>query len=359
MNVMLRSGLLAVCAVVAPPAAGAFELTPGARLHLDQAWHDADTEPLDDDFLVRRAAVGVDGKFNDDWSFEAGYDFADDGEFKDVYLQYEGWKAGAIAAGQFKVPFGLEELTSSNNTMFIERALPGDAFGMSRRLGIGFGKSGERYTFAAMGFDRTIDEDAGRGAGARVTLTPIDADGSLLHLGAAVTTERPQGEVKFRARPESRPTDTRFVKTGGLDDVSRVNQLGLELAWQRGPFTAQAEWMGAKAERRANPDASFDGWYVAASWMLSGEQRRYKNGAFKGLDAGGSYGAWELTARYSHVDLDDGPVRGGRESNVTLGVNWYGGEHWRIMANVVKVRSDRRGVGDDPAILLVRTQLTF
>lgn len=108
------------------------EITPGGRLHLDYAVHDADVVPLDDNFLVRRARIGLDGKINADWSFEIVYDFAAGGDFKDAYLRYSGWNPGAITIGQFKVPFGLEELTSSNNITFIERALPDATFAPDR-----------------------------------------------------------------------------------------------------------------------------------------------------------------------------------------------------------------------------------
>ena len=35
------------------------------------------------------------------------------------------------------------------------------------------------------------------------------------------------------------------------------------------------------------------------------------------------FGGLELAARYSTVDLDDGNVRGGVVSDITVGLNWY------------------------------------
>jgi phosphate-selective porin OprO and OprP len=66
-----------------------------------------------------------------------------------------------------------------------------------------------------------------------------------------------------------------------------------------------------------------------------------------------------LAARYSHIDLDHGQVRGGQESNLTLGLNWYANDYMRVMANFIKVDSKRRGESDDPNILLLRTQIAF
>ncbi|HEQ0195689.1 OprO/OprP family phosphate-selective porin [Pseudomonas aeruginosa] len=358
--------------------AGAVELKLGGRLHLDYAAHRADTKPLDNGFLVRRAKLGVDGKLDDDWSFEVSYDFADpyqvtdDGSskvgrfkdgFDDVALRYDGWKHADLSLGQFKVPFGLEELTSSNNITFVERALPTAAFAPSRRLGLGVGSNRERHTLSAMGFGSSIDgDDRGRGVAARATFTPIDsgAGGTLLHLGIAAVVERPRGEVKFNARPESRVSDVKLVNTGTLRNVERIERGGLEAAWRSGPVSLQAEWMRTAVERgHGTPDARLEGWYVMGSWLLTGESRQYRNGRFRGVPLQRSGGAWELAARYSRIDLDDGKVRGGEEGNLSLGLNFYANKRLRIMLDYIDVHSDRRGGSDNPNILLLRTQLAF
>lgn len=359
----VRRGWLWVSAAAAlcvAPGARAFEVEPVGRLHGDYAAHDADVRPLDDDVLLRRARIGVQGEFNDRWSFEAEYDFVGHGAFKTVALEYEGWKQGAFTIGQIKVPFGLEELTSSNNLVFIERALPGDSLSLSRRLGFAFDRNRDHYTVALMGFGPSIDGHEGNGAGARFTLAPVISDHAVLHVGVAAVTERARGDVKFNARPESRVTDVKFVNTGDLDDARQIHRLGLEAAWRNGPVSVQAEWMHAEIERNAGlAEVDVDGWYVAGSWFLTGESRPYRNGTFRSLKEYHRGGAWELAARYSRLDLDDGTVRGGTESNWTLGVNYHAGKHLRIMANYVDVRSRRRGVADDPRILLLRAQLAF
>ncbi len=340
--------------------ANAFEITPKGKLQLDHAFHEEDVRDLTDRGIVRRAELGFEGKFNPDWSFELVYDFADDGEFKDAYIEYGGWKLGDIRAGQFKVPFGLERQTSSSDILFIERALPTEVFAPSRRLGVGFSREEKNYTFSVMGFDSSIDADESKGAGARLTFAPINSDNSVVHLCIAGVTEEINDTVRLRTYPESRPTDVRFVSTGRLEEVDRVNTVGLELAWKSGPFSAQAEWMGANVDFSAgNSDESFNGWYVAGSWILTGETRKYKNGRFRAIDPSRNIGAWELAARYSTVDLDNTPIEGGRQRNATVGLNWYAKKFVRISANYIKVNSDRRGVSDNPDIFLVRGQLAF
>jgi len=362
---LLRAALTAACVSAVLPA-DAVEITPRGRVQLDYGAHDDDAAaPINDGFLVRRARLGADAKFDADWSFEIGYDFVDayDGKFrdgfKDVVLKYEGWKPADLFVGQFKVPFGLESLVSSRYLAFVEPSLPVDAFTLSRRLGFGLAADRERWTLAVMAFGSSIaDTDIGAGAAARFTTTPVAGGGQLLHLGVGAVVERPSGEVKFGSWPESRVADIKFVKTGKLGDVDRVDRLGLEAAWQRGPFLLRAEWMRA-AIRRSDGDATLDGWYVAGSWILTGESRVYKKGAFRGVPISGSDGAWELTARFSRVDLDDADVQGGKEENVTLGLVYYVNPHLRLMANAIRVRSERRGEVNDPNLLVLRAQWAF
>ena len=75
--------------------------------------------------------------------------------------------------------------------------------------------------------------------------------------------------------------------------------------------------------RRSDGEAhlELDGWYVGASWILTGQSREYEGGRFRGVDTGGT-GAWESTARYSTIDLNDAGEQGGEPANMLLGLNW-------------------------------------
>ena len=355
----LKTFLVAVlaggCSVV-----NAVEFTPSGRLHLAYAKHDSDRVQFDDRFLVRRAQLGFDVKFSHDWSAKFAYEFASGGSLKDGYLRYDGWKPAELSLGQFKVPFGLEELTSENDNSFVERSLLNSAFSLSRRKGIGLDNHGKKHSVAAMVFGASVGGNEGSGAAARVTYTPIKQGETLLHLGVSATTERPSGSVSFDARPESLPTDPRLLRTGKISDVRRIDQLGLEAAWVKGPVSMQAERMSSRLSRNlGKPDVDLQGWYVAGSWLLTGESRDYRDGVFKGVTPSNERGAWELTARLSKLDLDDGAIGGGIEKNLTLGVNWYFRDHLRIMANYIQVSSDRLGISDNPNILDLRAQLSF
>ena len=87
------------------------------------------------------------------------------------------------------------------------------------------------------------------------------------------------------------------------------------------------------------PNPDFTGWYALATWSLTGEQRAYDPAMAsfrqlrpnKPLGSPGGFGAFELKARYSNVDLDyqpflaaaSGGVTGGQQNVWTVGLNWY------------------------------------
>ena len=52
-------------------------------------------------------------------------------------------------------------------------------------------------------------------------------------------------------------------------------------------------------------------------------------------------GAWELDLRASFLDLNDGPVQGGKMDILMAGVNWHWNKHlkWLVNAGVAKVEA--------------------
>jgi phosphate-selective porin OprO/OprP len=167
--------------------------------------------------------------------------------------------------------------------------------------------------------------------------------------GGAVTN------VRLRERPETRVEGVRLVDTGNID-ASSVATYGLEAAAQFRAFSVQGEAFRIGVQRRASalPNPDFGGWYVQGAWTLTGEARRY-NIASATFDApkvekpfslkDKSWGVWELAARYSDLDLDDGAVRGGEQQVWTLGLNWYPNNAVRFQFNFQHVDVDRVSPG--------------
>ncbi len=356
---------------------GAFSFKLGGRQMVDAAFYDQDKNNLGDGTELRRARLDVEGRMFHDWTYELAVDFSDgDADVKDAYIGYEGWWPASFKVGQFKEPFSLEELTSSKYITFMERALPNE-FAPGRNIGIGGHRYWDSFTVAGGVFGEAFDSDTddegdeGYGVVGRLTFAPIHQDRRALHLGAAaeyrVTDDEDQ--IRFRARPESHVTDVRFVNTGRIQEVDHTVKYGLEAAGVWGPFSVQGEYIYTDVDRNSGfEDVDFDGWYAYASWFPTGESRNYKakKGAFGRVKPRHRYGAWELAARYSTIDLNDDPITGGEEKNVTLGLNWYINSHVRAMANYVIIDNDddadddgdEEG-NDSPKAFQVRVQADF
>jgi phosphate-selective porin OprO/OprP len=125
-------------------------------LHFDGGGYDyhpntTDTKPqrLDDGVNARRARIGVIGKFLGDWDYALVYDFAGSSDgfagtasangtavgflpggelsgIQNAYLSYRGIQPFggqlAIEGGHITVSYPLDEATSSNDILFLERA---------------------------------------------------------------------------------------------------------------------------------------------------------------------------------------------------------------------------------------------
>ena len=162
-------------------------------------------------------------------------------------------------------------------------------------------------------------------------------------------------------------TATRFVDTGTLTHVDRIDRTGLEGLWIHGPWSLQGEWLAQDVRRTDGmPSVQGSGFYVFGSWVVTGESRPYESGNVGNLKPAGAWGAVELLARYDEVDLDDpgAGVHGGREHNWALGANWYLLTHFRLQANYIWVHASGNpafngGKAIDPQIFGLRAQVVF
>jgi phosphate-selective porin OprO/OprP len=322
-------------------------------------------EDLENGVEFRRARIYIEGTMPHNIFYKAQYDFAGgDPEFKDVYLGLAKipW-VGSFRVGQFKEPFSLEELTSSNNITFMERSLPNEVISPARHTGLMLNNAilEQRMTWAA-GFFRNSD-DFGDNSGddeyvwtARLTGLPIYQDDgrTLLHLGAAGRTRQiGDEELRLRTRPEQHLAP-RFADTGTFD-AEHQTSAGAEAAFVYGPASLQSEYMYTSVDTPGTLDPDFDGFYVLASYFLTGEHRPYKTdeGIFGAVKpnhdfsiADGGWGAWEIATRYSQTDLDDQSIKGGNLRNNTVGLNWYLNPNVRVMLNYVHSHRQSEGSAD-------------
>jgi phosphate-selective porin OprO/OprP len=199
----------------------------------------------------------------------------------------------------------------------------------------------------------------------RTTFAPIARRRKVIHFGVSAEFRDmiDDSTYSISARPESGLAPP-IVRTGGLADVDTMVGVGAEAAALFGPVLLQGEYRRAFLQREAGrPDPSFDGGYVQASWVVTGERRQYNRnaGLFEGVSPRSDWGAVELAVRASQIDLRDETVDGGRARNLTMGVNWYIRSNVRLMFNYVYVDGKQPGTGfaADPQIFQLRLQVHF
>jgi len=172
----------------------------------------------------------------------------------------------------------------------------------------------------------------------------------------------PRHAIRFRDRPEIRVDSTRLIDTGAID-AAHASVFGVEFGANWKNFYLQGEHFWFDIARRAPTtfdDPDFKGYYLQGSWLITGESRRYNpvTGSFQNprpmvpFAKGGGWGAFEVAARYSRVDLNfeeglagtaaiPGSVRGGDQMILTLGVNWYLNPNFKVMMNYLMIDVDR------------------
>src|SRR6266496_3939984 len=100
---------------------------------------------IKDRFRLRRARVNLTGDFAEQFDFKMEGDFGqNDGTNNnrtafsgtDIWLNWHQFPGAQIKIGQYKAPFGLEQLTPDTALFIIERSLPTGAITPDRQIGI-------------------------------------------------------------------------------------------------------------------------------------------------------------------------------------------------------------------------------
>jgi len=349
--------------------------------------------------VVRRARLGIDGKAFGDWSYRLLFDFGGSGvenagQLYEGWIQYDGFAPAHLKVGAFSPSLGLDDQASTNGMPFLERSAiaelaRGLAGGDMRTAAQAYGY-GDRWFAAAAVTGRTLGslstgtasptaQSFGDPLGftGRIAGTPWRGPGWLTHVGLHGSwLERPADTVgpgadgrtpasaravTFSIAPESRVDASRLINTGAIP-ARHAGALGGEFAAQRGNLLLQAEYERLEISRSDHqPDPRFDGFYVSGSWVITGEARTYnrQTAAFDAPPVArlfdpvrGDWGAWEAAVRYARADLDFRPgpagtlpgaatIRGGEQTALSAGVNWYWNAFARVMLDYQHVRVDR------------------
>src|SRR5579871_170821 len=413
-----------------------------SRLNFDAGGYNyrpnsANTNPqrLDDGVNVRRARIGVLGKFLGDWNYTLFYDFGGSSDgfagaasadgtkvgflpggglsgIERAYLSYTGIKPFggqlAVEGGYMKVLYGLDESMSSNDTLFLERAssevIATDIAAGNRRSAFGARwyndifwagayatgpTTGAIHSASSTNPDGTTEQ---LGATARVAGQLVNGNNYSLHLGAdaefLIIPPHNLVEDSFTLtlsdRPELRIDPTVIITTDAMSGVSSAQVYSAEAAATYGPLFFQGEYFWYDVARNnvvpSVPSLQFQGGYAQASLVLTGETHHYipAIAAYGGITPanpfspwGGGWGAWEIAARVSTMNLNDqlgttNGVAGGQQTVYTAGLNWYVNTNVRFMfdylhGNIAKQISPTNS-GDAGAkfdAFAMRTQVAF
>src|SRR5438445_3263915 len=134
------------------PGGSEFKLTLGGYLQINLESGDVSAfegrfgqTALKDRFRLRRARINLIGDFAEQFDFKVEGDFENsDGlnssrtafEATDIFVNWHQFAEANVKLGQWKAPFGLEQLTPDQYLIIIERSLPTGAITPERQIGV-------------------------------------------------------------------------------------------------------------------------------------------------------------------------------------------------------------------------------
>ena len=346
-------------------ADGKFEASVGGRIQFDTYAFDRDLASTTGTTEFRRARLTLQGKAYG-WEYKMENDFGAGGGldgFRDVYIAKSAL-GGKFTIGHFKPYRAMEELTSSNELLTMERpfaSATGLFNGRQFQQGVGYLRAGENYTaglsvFNLRGAAGTRNE--GVGAAGRVTFAPINNDNNTLHLGAWYSYENAnQGSdnlsASFNYAGRRGPSQNIATTTGA--SRNQVTVYAVEAAGSFGPAFFQAEYADASFGQPLGRDQDVKTYYVQGSFMLNGGHKPYKGatGVF-GSPKVADKGLWELTGRYDYAENE---TLNREVTSWIFGVNYYVNPNLRFMLNYTQ--GDNEVTGDETAQYALRTQFSW
>jgi phosphate-selective porin OprO/OprP len=337
---------------------------------------------------ARRARIGVVGTAPGGWSFAFVYDAGNSQDtaskgIETAQLVYGGLKGSAFELGYSNTFFTLDQSTSANDLLFLERSTPSNIatnFNTGdNRANAGARFFGDRYwagayvTGPAIGDSHTLTAER-FGAFERVAVQALRGKDYSLHLGfgADQLVQAPNSgngtpdTLTLNDQPELRIDPTTLLNTGAIGTAAHpvtgghVYDLETAASW-KGLFW-QGEYYWYDVERSGLAANNFEGWYGQVAWTLTGETHTYnpQAGSYFRIYPShpfslskGEWGAWEVAARVDYVNLNSNfvsgtalsanpdAVDGGAQRGITAGLNWYPNDLIRFMVDYNHIDYDK------------------
>jgi len=347
---------------------------------------------LNSGFNARRARIGVTGKAAGDFTYNFIYDAGNSSDatakgIEAAQVAYLGLKNFQFDIGYGSQPFTMDQATSSYDTLLMERSTPTN---IALNLNTGDNRSavgGRYYTdrlwVGAYVTGPAVGDAHGQGerigAFQRIAYQVLSDPDYTLHVGFGVdelikapvnggTAGFGPNAISLSDQPELRVDTTTFASTGTLgsftNPVTGAQIYDLELAGNYRNFYAQGEYFHYQIDRRDLQTASFDGGYAQFAYTLTGESHKYNpvNAAYNRIvpahalePSQGYWGAWELAARVSYIDLTSNftaglpissssqpsAINGGKQTSFVAGLNWYPNNYMRFELNYIHTDYDK------------------
>jgi phosphate-selective porin OprO/OprP len=372
---------------------GNFNFGAGAIMQFDIGAFDHDPQgspgtrapspDFDTGLLARRGIFLINGILYKDYIFFVSHDFFDPGDRelegqRSAVLAWRGLDPLWFVVGQQNLPAALDAATFSTRRPFLEESMSSGAFGYAPGTpSVGASllhRSKHHYLrFGVWGVpvDEYGHDSEGWGVHGRATYAPIAERDRVLHFGISGYWRRPTvkrgdfgGSERFAARPDIDVDGTSLVDTGDIPRVDSFAFGAVEVLGNWGPLSVEGEYHRMMVDRFNGPheapfrDLTFDGYHVQASYYLTGESQNFLSN-FATLwrvkpnrefdpEAGG-WGAFEVAARFAHIDLDDGVndlagggIRGGEGETYTLALNWYPNALIKLSLNLIHADIDKQ-----------------
>lgn len=262
---------------VVKPAGKEPKLTVGGLVQAQGEFGDAGDSRFakNDRFLLRRARINAQGGFLEGFDFRVELDLGGSSaglraQLTDGYAAWTGSKIVSIRFGQFKTPFGYEQLFSDPALLIIERSLANDRLTLSRQLGL---------QISATSLDRRLSAAAGVFNGNGVN-NGLNDNEKFLFVGRVtavpVQAKRSDQEVRWSlgagayTTQDSSLTLNDFGFRGNAFSGKRSG-LGLDTQVRFGLFDLWAEYLRAQFKPVDSiPSAKLisEGGYVQGSYFL-------------------------------------------------------------------------------------------
>jgi len=321
---------------------------------------------------IRKFDLDLTAGMPNDLSFTLGVGFQPSHskvEVNDAYVTYAGFKGLGdnfhISVGKVNPSFCLENHSSSKWIPFLERSIATTAFRPDSGLGVSVNKWQDNYSINATIVqpspdDKTKDEKGNEisksdrlQANVRGTKAHFWGDHKFVQIGVSghIKDDGHMG-IKFATGPEakSRHSTTTLFDTeksgpaGTLNKLIKANShytVGVELMGQDGPLSAQGEYLLTRINRdksQSGNNLGFSGYYANVNYVLTGESRAFdpSQGTLGRVTSDKECGAWEISGRYSFLNLNDKDIVGGAGHNIGAALTWYANYNIAVTCEYIK-----------------------